>query len=264
MPRRFRFLPYALGHVKLELPRSGLTIDGSQLRIQRPGLPVIALDARLLDDVQAEGDNGRVAVGVGVAATALTAGAAAIVGGLAGAVPALLGILTIARAARWLGGGGAGRLLMTLGRLRVGLEVADGQAGAARAAAALKPWTRTAPLSDPLAYRDVQRRLDAALAERPPPGSDEEDSMTISVGDQPVELDGDELRIGGKSVTVDVVRQLAQVGDNLPLGPHVALQAALALLVVAAEERRGLVEDPEALRARLAEYERWSGRTPGR
>jgi hypothetical protein len=54
------------------------------------------------------------------------------------------------------------------------------------------------------------------------------------------------------------------VGDNLPLGPHVALQAALALLVVAAEERRGLVEDPEALRARLAEYERWSGRTPGR
>jgi hypothetical protein len=88
--------------------------------------------------------------------------------------------------------------------------------------------------------------------------------MTLSVGSEPVELDGDELRIGGHRVTVQVVRQLAQVGDNLPLGPDVALQAALALLVVAAEERRTVVEDPESLRARLAEYERWSGRTPGR
>jgi len=250
--------------VKLELPKSGLHIEGSRLRIQRPELPVIELDARLLDDVQAEKDRGGLAVAVGLAATGMTGVAAAFLGGAAVAVPALLGLLTTARAAHWMNGQGAGRLLLTLGRLRVGLQVADGPTAAARAAAALAPWTRGAPLADPDAYEDLQRRLEAALANRPPPGGDDQDVIAISVGRERVRVEGDELHIGGKSVPIQTVKQLAQVGDNLPLGPNVALQAALALLVVAAEERRSAVEDPQVLRARLAEYERWSGRLPGR
>ncbi len=250
--------------MRLALPRSGLHIEGSRLRIQRPQLPVIELDARLLDDVQAEQNRGGMAIAVGVAATGLTGVAAALLGGPAIAVPALLGLLTTARAARWLTGDGPGRLLLTLGKLRVGLQIADGPTAAARAAAALQPWTRTAPLAHPVAYQDLQRRLEAALAQRPPPGGADEDTIAVSVGNQRVRVDGDELRIAGKSVPIETVRQLAQVGDNLPLGPNVALQAALALLVVAAEERRFAVEDPQALRARLAEYERWSGHTPGR
>jgi len=42
------------------------------------------------------------------------------------------------------------------------------------------------------------------------------------------------------------------------------LQAAMGLLVVAAEERARAGEDVSALRQRISQYEQWSGRTAGR
>jgi hypothetical protein len=255
--------------VTLDLPISGLRVEGSRLRIQRPLVPVIELDARLLDDVQSERDRGGLGVAVGAVATVATGAAAVLLGGVTIAVPTVLGVLTASRARAWLRGEGPGRLLLTLGRLRVALQVDDGAAAAARAAAALRPWTRSAPLQDPAAYQDVQRRLDAALAGRPPPersfGEDGEAHLTtLAVGDQHVHVSGDTLRVGAHAFPIQVVRQLAQVGDNLPLGRDAALQAAVALLVVAAEERRHAVEDPALLRARLTDYEKWSGQRAGR
>jgi hypothetical protein len=207
--------------VSFVLPESGLEIRDSRLRIQGPGLPVIELDARLLDDVAAERDRGGLGVVIGAVATVATGAASALVG---------------------------------------------------RVTAALRPWTRGAPIGDPSGYIDAKRRLEAALAGRPPPeqaladGDNGEPSVPVplAVGHERVLVVDDELRVGDRSFPIQVVRQLAQVGDNLPLGRHAALQAALALLVVAAHERRLAIEDPETLRARLTAYEGWSGQRAGR
>ncbi len=246
------------------LPQSGLSIDGPHLRIGRPGIPVIALDARLFDDAEAERDRGGLAVAMGAASTGVTALAAAMVGGAALVVPALLGILTTARATAWMIGEGQGSLRLDLGRLRVAVQIHDGPRAAGRVAAALRPWTRSAPLADPAAYEDVRRRLDAALAGRPPPRSNDAASAPVAVGEDQVRLVGDSLHVGVRSFPISLVRELAQRGENLPLDGDGAVQAALALLVVAAEERSQLVEEPRGLRARLAAYEKWSGRVANR
>ena len=53
-------------------------------------------------------------------------------------------------------------------------------------------------------------------------------------------------------------------GANLPLTGGRLLQAAMGLLVVAAEERAAAGEDVTLLSKRIAEYESWSGHTAGR
>ncbi len=60
------------------------------------------------------------------------------------------------------------------------------------------------------------------------------------------------------------VREYALRGANLPLSGGRFLQAAIGLLVVAAEERARQGEDLEKLSARIGEYEKWAGRTAGR
>ena len=60
------------------------------------------------------------------------------------------------------------------------------------------------------------------------------------------------------------VRELALRGANLPLPGGRLLQAAMGLLVVAAEERARNGEDLETLARRISEYETWTGRTAGR
>jgi hypothetical protein len=60
------------------------------------------------------------------------------------------------------------------------------------------------------------------------------------------------------------VREFALRGANLPLPGGRLLQAAMGLLVVAAEDRARTGEDLEALSRRIAQYEAWSGRAGDR
>ena len=64
-------------------------------------------------------------------------------------------------------------------------------------------------------------------------------------------------------IVVRDARTLA-VKDDIPLPGGRLLQAAMGLLVVAAEDRARNGEDLEALSKRIAEYEAWSGRSAGR
>ena len=75
---------------------------------------------------------------------------------------------------------------------------------------------------------------------------------------------GDQLRVGKSEFSVAEVRAAALRGANLPLHGGRLLQAALGLLVVAADERARKGDDVEALRKRISEFEAWSGASLGR
>ena len=79
-----------------------------------------------------------------------------------------------------------------------------------------------------------------------------------------VHVSGEYLHVGAVAFRIDEVRDYALRGANLPLPGGRLLQAVMGLLVVAAEERARAGEDVEALSRRIAEYEKWTGRTAGR
>jgi hypothetical protein len=84
------------------------------------------------------------------------------------------------------------------------------------------------------------------------------------VGAEIVQVVGDRLCVGTTEFAIEAVRESALRGANLPLPGNRSLQAALGLLIVAAEERARQGEDVEMLTQRIREYEAWTGRTAGR
>ena len=86
----------------------------------------------------------------------------------------------------------------------------------------------------------------------------------LLVGDEVVSVGGGFLHVGPTSFRIDEVREYALRGANLPLTGGRLLQAAMGLLVVAAEERAATGEDVAVLSKRIADYEAWSGHTAGR
>jgi len=246
------------------LPRSGIGVDGPFLVIAPPGNPVIALDARLLDRVTLVGRS---------PAGAFVASAAAVATGIGAALQFLPGHLFLCAGMAYLAherfSEGRRRqasrdLLLALGNLEVALHVADGAAAAERISEQLAPYTRQAPITRPEVYDDARRRLQAQLegksdaARRAVRGS-------LTVGRDVVEVRGDFLQVGEqKAFRLSQVREYALRGANLPLPGGRLLQAAMGLLVVAAEERAREGEDLEALSRRISEYEEWTGRSAGR
>src|SRR5690606_15648969 len=153
-------------------------------------------------------------------------------------------------------------LLLGLGDLEVALHVADGPEAAKRIADQLAPYTREAPIMRPEVYEDARRRLDARVHGRDT--SRRELERGLVVGDDVVSVAGGLLHVGTASFRVDEVREYAVRGANLPLPGGRLLQAAVGLLVVAAEERARAGEDLEALARRIRAYEAWTGRSAGR
>jgi hypothetical protein len=86
----------------------------------------------------------------------------------------------------------------------------------------------------------------------------------LLVGSDVVYLRGDYLQVGQVAFRIQEVREYALRGANLPLTGGRLLQAAMGLLVVAAEERAAAGEDVAVLSRRIADYEAWSGHTAGR
>jgi len=246
------------------LPRSGIGVQGPYLIIAAPGNPVIRLDARLLDRIELIGRRpGSALVLAGLAAAGFFAGALALIPG---------GIFTCAGMAylaheRFSEARRRSRsrdLLLTLGDLPVALHVDDEPEMVKRVADGLAPYTREAPITRPEVYEDARRRLEAQSQGRSDASVRREIDGTLMVGAEVVQVVGDRLCVGAAEFPIDSVREYALRGANLPLPGNRSLQAALGLLIVAAEERARQGEDAELLARRIRDYEGWTGRTAGR
>jgi hypothetical protein len=246
------------------LPRSGIGVNGPMLVIAPPGNPAIQLDARLLDRVEL----------IGRSPTGAFATSAAAIGGVVAAALAVIpGHVFTAAGLAYLAHerfSEARRrqrsrdLLLALGDLEVALHVVDGPDAAKRIADQLAPYTREAPITRPEVYEDARRRLHAQAQGKSHEAARREIERGLLVGADTVQVNGEYLQVGQVAFRIDEVREYALRGANLPLPGGRLLQAAMGLLVVAAEERARAGENVEALSRRIADYEAWTGRTAGR
>ncbi|HEY1551742.1 MAG TPA: hypothetical protein VGG28_28135 [Kofleriaceae bacterium] len=246
------------------LPRSGIGVEAPWLVIAPPGNPIIRLDARLLDRVELIGRSPTaplIASGVAIAGVA-AAGFSLLPGG----VFACAGLAYLAherfsearRRAR------SRDLLLALGDLEVALHVADGPEAAKGISEQLAPYTRDAPITRPDVYEDAKRRMRDQAEGRGDASARRELEHALLVGSDVVYMREDYLVIGTQKYKIAEVREYALRGANLPLPGGRLLQAAMGLLVVAAEERATAGEDIGVLSKRVADYEAWSGHTAGR
>ena len=245
------------------LPRSGIGVDGPYLVIAPPGNPTIALDARLLDKIGLIGRSpkGAYAMG-GMAVGGVVAGALSLIPG-GPFVAAGMAYLAYERFSEGRKREQSRDLLLALGSLEVALHVADGPEAAKRISDSLSQYSRSAPITRPEVYQDAKRRLREQASGHTESGQ-RESEQGLRVGDQQVVVAGEFLNVGTVSFRIQEVRDYALRGANLPLPGGRLLQAAMGLLVVAAEERARKGEDLEALSRRIATYEKWTGRNAGR
>jgi hypothetical protein len=251
------------------LPRSGIGVDAPWLVIAPPGNPIIRLDARLLDRVELIGRSPTVPlVTSGIATAGVAAAALSLV---PGGVFACAGLAYLAheRFSEARRRSRSRDLLLALGDLEVALHVADGPEAAKGIADQLAPYTRDAPITRPEVYEDAKRRMRAQAEGRGEASAKREIEHALLVGNDVVYLqrgpDGnDKLQVGQIAFRIAEVREYALRGANLPLTGGRLLQAAMGLLVVAAEERAASGEDVALLSKRIADYEAWSGHTAGR
>jgi hypothetical protein len=246
------------------LPRSGIGVEAPWLVIAPPGNPVIRLDARLLDRVELIGRSPTAPL---IASGLATAGvAAAALSLVPGGVFACAGLAYLAherfsearRRAR------SRDLLLALGDLEVALHVADGPEAAKGISEQLAPYTRDAPITRPEVYEDAKRRMRAQAEGKGEASAKRELEQALLVGNDVVFLKGEKLQVGAIAFPITEVREYALRGANLPLTGGRLLQAAMGLLVVAADERAEAGEDLSVLSKRVADYESWSGHTAGR
>ena len=249
------------------LPRSGIGVQGPYLIIAPPGNPAIRLDARLLDRVELIGRSPTVALLIsGLAAAGAVAGLLSLVS-IPGGIFTCAGMAYLAHE-RFSEARRRSRSrdpLLALGDLEVALHVIDGPESAKRIADQLAPYTREAPITRPDVYEDALQRLQSQSQGRLEATLRRELDRGLVVGADVVQVNGDYLQVGSlASFPIEEVREYALRGANLPLPGGRLLQAAVGLLVVAAEERARNGEDLEALARRISDYESWTGRTAGR
>ncbi|HEY4239829.1 MAG TPA: hypothetical protein VGM88_08435 [Kofleriaceae bacterium] len=246
------------------LPRSGIGVDGVWLVIAPPGNPIIRLDARLLDRVELIGRSPTAPL---VWSGAATAGIiAAAFSWVPGGVFACAGLAYLAheRFSEARRRSRSRDLLLALGDLEVALHVADGPEAAKGIADQLAPYTRDAPIARPEVYEDAKRRMRAQAEGRGEAAARRELDHALLVGNDVVHLRGEYLQVGQVAFRVSEVREYALRGANLPLTGGRLLQAAVGLLVVAAEQRAAGGEDVQTLAKRIADYEAWSGHSAAR
>lgn len=245
------------------LPQSGIGVDAPWLIIAPPGNPTIRLDARLLDRVDLIRRS---------PATPLVATGLAIAGGIAAGMSSLPGGIFACAGLAYLAHDRFGEarrrmrcrdLLLGLGELEVALHIADGPRAAKQIAEQLTPYTRHAAITRPEVYEDAKARIRAAT-EGTSAAARREVEGALLVGSDSVFVRGDTLQVGTNSFHLTEVRDHAQRGANLTLGGGRLLQAAMGLLVVAADARVNAGEDLTLLAKRVADYEAWSGRFAGR
>lgn len=246
------------------LPRSGIGVTDTFLVIAPPGNPTIQLDARLLDRIELVGQSPTSAlVASGMATAGVVAGALSVIpGGVF--VCAGMAYLAHERFSEARRRTRSRDLLLVLGDLEVALHVIDGPDAAKRIADELSPYTREAPITRAEVYEDARRRLHAQAQGKRGASVRRELQSALVIGADVVHVNGDFLQVGTVAFRIDEVREYALRGANLPLPGGRLLQAAMGLLVVAAEDRAHRGEDLEVLKRRIGQYESWSGRSAGR
>src|SRR5262245_18040889 len=255
--------PTTIDRTKL-LPRSGIGVESPWLIIAPPGNPIIRMDARLLDRVELIGRSPTAPL---IASGLATAGvAAAALSVVPGGVFACAGLAYLAheRFSEARRRSRSRDLLLALGDLEVALHIADGPEAAKGIAEQLAPYTRDAPITRPEVYEDAKRRMRAQAEGKGEATARRELEHALLVGSDVVHLNGDYLQVGQIAFRVAEVREYALRGANLTLPAGRLLQAAMGLLVVAAQERAAAGEDVAVLARRIADYEAWSGHTAGR
>jgi len=142
-------------------------------------------------------------------------------------------------------------LVLTIGDLEVSINIADGPIDAKAVADRLVSYTREAPITRSDTYEDAKRRL------RSRDGTTEiaETDYNLLVADDRVSVAGDNVTVGDTIITLMDLQERAMRRETLMLSRGGRLQAALALLIVAAERRVGGREDFERLSKRVADYE---------
>ena len=247
------------------LPRSGIGVEHAWLVIAPPGNPIIRLDARLLDRVELIGRSPTaplVASGLAIAGVA-AAGFSLLPGGVFAC--AGLAYLAHERFSEARRRSRSRDLLLALGDLEVALHVADGPEAAKGISEQLAPYTRDAPITRPEVYEDAKRRVRAQAEGKGDAAAKREIEHALLVGSDVVTMNGDMLKVGqDQAYRISEVREYALRGANLPLPGGRLLQAAMGLLVVAAEERAAAGEDLAVLSKRISDYEAWSGHHAGR
>lgn len=255
--------PTPLDRTRL-LPRSGIGVDGPWLVIAPPGNPTIRLDSRLLDRVELIGRSptgplvwsGMATAGVAAAALSIVPGGVFACAGLAYLAHERFSEARRRQKSR--------DLLLALGDLEVALHVADGPEAAKHIADQLAPYSRDAPITRPEVYEDAKRRMRAQAEGKGEASAKRDIENALLVGTDVVYLRGEYLQVGQVAFRITEVREYALRGANLPLTGGRLLQAAMGLLVVAAEIRAKAGEDTTVLAKRIADYEAWSGHTAGR
>lgn len=245
-----------------------IRVDAPWLVIAPPDIPAIRLDARLLDRVELIGRSARPPLLASIAASGLAiAGIAAT--GLsqwpAGPLAcAGLGYLSFERFREARRRERSRDLLLGLGQLEVALHIADGIAAAKAIVAELAPYARSAAITRREVYEDAKSRLRARAEGNGAANVRRELAGTLVVGSDTVFVQDDRLHVGEVSFRIADVRGQAIRGANLPLPHGKQLQAALGLLVVAAEARAASGEDLADLAKRIADYEAWTGHSIAR
>lgn len=136
-------------------------------------------------------------------------------------------------------------LVLSVADVTAFLRISAGSEVARSIAEELAAHTRSAPIADRETYEIAKRRLTAACEEKLPL------VPALFVGDDLVRVSADVLYVGQFACRVSDVEWYATISGELPL-PNGRLQAALAMLVIAAQCRQ---DDQLLLRRRIADYE---------
>lgn len=138
-------------------------------------------------------------------------------------------------------------VLLTIGETTVALTITRGVGGARDIAERLFPYTRSAPITQAEVYEDAKRRLEAANSRE-----SYRAEPALFFGSEGVYASDEILYIGDFRCLISDVERYEALGAVIPLPNGGGMQAALAMLVVAARQRR---EDLTVLSRRIADYE---------
>ena len=239
-----------------EISEGEIFAEGPFLVIYPPGMARISFDTRILDRIEVVRKS-VVAPGIGFGMALAGGVAAGAIGGtfVSGTLLLLAGERALAIRKRLK----EKDLLLVIDDLEVALQISE---RAQELVESLGKYTKDMPIRTPDEYLDAKARLASCVKDDVISG--EKVQRGLNVGNDEVVLRGKVLEIGPISFRVEQVEEYAMRGANLPLPGGRRLQAAMALLLVAAKEQWERGENTNLLAKRIAEYEEWTGHMPQR
>jgi hypothetical protein len=139
--------------------------------------------------------------------------------------------------------------------LEVSLEIEDGPQAAIHIVDKLRSYPRQMPIVAPDAYEDAVRRLIARGPQNDEIGAPFAHLQGSEASNQTIYVRGQYLVIGGFAFKLSEVEEYGLHGADIPLPDGGAVQAALALMVIALQERAQDEDDYVLLAERVRRYQ---------